>query len=414
MFDNVLYQSACDLLSDDIKKNVLPPSLLFSGPNASGKLTCALETARVLSCREQQKGAWNCTCPSCTKQKALLASNVLLMGPGEKTLEISAAKNTLLNQAYNSSTHIEAARYLFLRAVRKLTLRFNAVLWDGEDKFSKFSPLLQAIDEELEKIEIGRQLPENDELKVILDSVEKNAQMLEEKFLYSSIPVSQIRNCSAWAHLKSGEEKKIIIIENADCMAESAKNALLKILEEPPEDTVFVLTTTRRSSMMQTILSRVRTYNFFERNQKQQQEVITRVFHYQAGYTDSMPETVDLFLKGYLPVKPEKIINEGRKFFTTLAEGHVSDLSILVKNCNDFEPKILFSLFIDGIIDAQKGLCTSPAGCECSAKILEILRKCFMNVNTMNQNIICALDGLSRDLLILNKTNENVFKEVLK
>ena len=180
MFDNVLYQSACDLLSDDIKKNVLPPSLLFSGPNASGKLTCALETARVLSCREQQKGAWNCTCPSCTKQKALLASNVLLMGPGEKTLEISAAKNTLLNQAYNSSTHIEAARYLFLRAVRKLTLRFNAVLWDGEDKFSKFSPLLQAIDEELEKIEIGRQLPENDELKVILDSVEKNAQMLEK------------------------------------------------------------------------------------------------------------------------------------------------------------------------------------------------------------------------------------------
>ena len=37
----------------------------------------------------------------------------------------------------------------------------------------------------------------------------------------------------------SEEGKKTIIIENADRMQTSVRNALLKILEEPPEDCVL-------------------------------------------------------------------------------------------------------------------------------------------------------------------------------
>ena len=53
-------------------------------------------------------------------------------------------------------------------------------------------------------------------------------------------------------------------------MLESVRNALLKILEEPPADTVFILTTSRRNAVMSTILSRVRTYQFNERTLEQQ------------------------------------------------------------------------------------------------------------------------------------------------
>ena len=53
--------------------------------------------------------------------------------------------------------------------------------------------------------------------------------------------------------MKSVEGKKTIIIENADRMLESVRNALLKILEEPPVDTIFILTTSQRNLVMPTI-----------------------------------------------------------------------------------------------------------------------------------------------------------------
>ena len=92
MFDNIICQNATELLKEDIVNSRLPGSILFYGPGASGKLSCALETARVLSCRN--KGEWTCTCSSCLQHKALVSQNVLIAGPGNKILEINAARNT--------------------------------------------------------------------------------------------------------------------------------------------------------------------------------------------------------------------------------------------------------------------------------------------------------------------------------
>ena len=55
MFDNLLYQNASSLLRGDIINNRLPGAILLSGPASSGKLTCALEIARILSCTGQNK-----------------------------------------------------------------------------------------------------------------------------------------------------------------------------------------------------------------------------------------------------------------------------------------------------------------------------------------------------------------------
>ena len=301
MYDNLLYQNVASLLSSDILNGNLPGALLFSGLHGSGKLTCALETARILSCSGEKKGHWLCSCPSCLQHKALVSNNLLLAGPKDCTPEISAASRAFLNAVMNSSSHLTAARYLFVRSVRKLTLRFSPILLEGDEKLSKIAVLMNSLDEELEPIDFPHELPDFQAVQKSVEKIIPLCEKLESDFLYDSIPVAQIRNAASWARLKSVSGKKTIIIENADRMLESVRNALLKILEEPPEDTVFILTTSRRNAVMPTILSRVRTYAFMERNLSQQKEVISRVFH-----NENFNGTIDDFLLTFLPVAPEK------------------------------------------------------------------------------------------------------------
>ena len=56
--------------------------------------------------------------------------------------------------------------------------------------------------------------------------------------------------------------KKIFIIDEAELLDESGQNSLLKILEEPPEDTVIFLVTSREDRLLQTVLSRRHPYSF--------------------------------------------------------------------------------------------------------------------------------------------------------
>lgn len=410
MFENILFQSASTLIENDIKNGSLPGSILLAGPYASGKLSCALEIARVLSCLKN--GDWLCDCQNCLQHKALVSPNVLVVGPGNRTLEIRAAKDTLLYQNVNNTTHLDSARYLYLRAVRKLTVRFSPVLWEGDDKLSKFSSVLQIINEELEKINPGRVIPEPEELQKIVDSVEKQCEKLENTYLYDSLPVMQIRNFSTWAHLSSNNGKKVLIIENADCMAESARNALLKILEEPPENTNFILTTSNRGAMLPTILSRVRTYNFFTRTTEQQQALISRLFHYNnSTFKPRLPDTVVDFLYNYLPVKPDVIKEYAEQYFKTIAEGHVPDVPAIMSSCNGFKPSVLFTLFLQGLVSAQSYLSKTPAGAECSAKIMTELRLVNNNVNVFNQNPASALEQMTRDFMQINHLNNGVFRD---
>ena len=139
--------------------------------------------------------------------------------------------------------------------------------------------IIEEINEDLEQVDVERPVPPFENLEKICTNLESLCLKLENEFLYDSIPINQIRNLEEWAYKKSEEGKKTIILENSERMSQNVRNALLKILEEPPEDCVFILLTSNRNAIMQTILSRVRTYSFVERTIEQQQDVITRVFH---------------------------------------------------------------------------------------------------------------------------------------
>lgn len=56
-------------------------------------------------------------------------------------------------------------------------------------------------------------------------------------------------------------DRKIYILKNAQNMNEQAQNAILKILEEPPTYVFFIIVTTSKSTMLETVLSRVQVYS---------------------------------------------------------------------------------------------------------------------------------------------------------
>lgn len=407
MFENLVHQEAGKSISAEIRKHSLPGSILFAGPESSGKLTAALESARILSCyNHQQPGKWTCECPSCLKHKALTCTNLMLMGPRDCTLEISAAKDTFIEATRNNASYLTASRYLFVRSIRKLTLRFNGILWRGESNLSKVGTIIEEINDNLEKLDVSRELPPQEEIEKLSEELYKLSVKLEKDFLYDSIPVNQIRNMEEWAHIKSEEGKKTVIIENADRMAVSVRNALLKILEEPPADCVFILLTSKRNAIMQTILSRVRTYNFIERDSLAQNEVISRVFH-----DETFNGSINDFLMNYLPVKPEEIKKQSEYFYTNISRRQIPDIKSIVKNCDDFNLKLELNIFLNHIAFQQRKLMYTQCGAEASAKTMDLLRACWDNITLYNQSPFSALDILLRDISLINVSNDGVFSK---
>ena len=56
--------------------------------------------------------------------------------------------------------------------------------------------------------------------------------------------------------------KKVYIIDEVHMLSQSAFNAFLKTLEEPPEHAIFILATTEKHKILPTILSRCQIFNF--------------------------------------------------------------------------------------------------------------------------------------------------------
>lgn len=76
----------------------------------------------------------------------------------------------------------------------------------------------------------------------------------------SSIAIEQVRELISFFRLKvpgTATIKRVAIIQDADAMGGEAQNALLKLLEEPPTDSVLVLTSSQPQSLLPTIRSRV-------------------------------------------------------------------------------------------------------------------------------------------------------------
>ena len=92
-----------------------------------------------------------------------------------------------------------------------------------------------------------------------------------------SFHVEVIRDVIKDVYMSPNEaEYKIYILGNAHCMSESAQNALLKVLEEPPAYAVFILTAASKSMLLETVLSRAVTISLSGVDAKLGAELITQ------------------------------------------------------------------------------------------------------------------------------------------
>ena len=78
-----------------------------------------------------------------------------------------------------------------------------------------------------------------------------------------NIKIGQIRAMQTEAALKPiNSERRVVIIDGAELMNTAAANCLLKTIEEPPSQTIFILLTANRSALLMTIRSRCQAVNF--------------------------------------------------------------------------------------------------------------------------------------------------------
>jgi len=109
-----------------------------------------------------------------------------------------------------------------------------------------------------------------------------------------SIGIEQIRALGSFFSLKVPGKttiKRLAVLQDADSMGTEAQNALLKLLEEPPADSVLILTTSLPERLLTTIRSRTQLLHLPAPNAAQLQEHFAAAGHPQAAIAAALLRT---------------------------------------------------------------------------------------------------------------------------
>ncbi len=199
MFKDIIGQQVIkERFIRSVSEKRIPHAQLLHGPEGVGKLLLAIAYARYICCKNKTASDACGVCPSCRKYSQLAHPDLHFVFPVIKP----PGKNTVVCDDY-------------LPDFRKIYL-----------ENSYFS---------------------------LEDWYERIGDGAKQGLIYSNESSEIIRKLS----LKTYEsEYKVMIIWKPELMHESCANKLLKILEEPPEFTVFLLVSDNPDEILTTILSR--------------------------------------------------------------------------------------------------------------------------------------------------------------
>jgi len=107
-----------------------------------------------------------------------------------------------------------------------------------------------------------------------------------------AIKIEQVRDIVDRSSYRPFEgRRRVVIVDQADALVVAAQNALLKILEEPPPSSVFILVTSRPDVLLGTVRSRCIRLRFAEdatvEIDEEARDVAQRVLAQTAGSDDS-------------------------------------------------------------------------------------------------------------------------------
>ena len=111
------------------------------------------------------------------------------------------------------------------------------------------------------------------------------------------VNIEQIRNVLDRAGFRPFEaRRRVIVIDEADTMLGPAQSALLKVLEEPPPSSIFILVTTRPDMLLPTVQSRCPRLRFQAAEREpidEEAREIARDVLTQAAATDDAGRRID-------------------------------------------------------------------------------------------------------------------------
>jgi DNA polymerase-3 subunit delta' len=115
----------------------------------------------------------------------------------------------------------------------------------------------------------------SDDYEIYLSELEKKSHNLYHRINLpkaNSIRIDSIRQLIKEAYITATEnKKKVFIISDCDLMNQNTANSILKILEEPPQNTIIILTTSRINSLLPTITGRCQKIVFESLNKNELQ-----------------------------------------------------------------------------------------------------------------------------------------------
>ena len=106
-------------------------------------------------------------------------------------------------------------------------------------------------------------LPDDPVFRQVASGGHPDLMTVERQDGKTSVDVESIRKVPPFLRMTASQGGwRVVMIDDADTMNRNAQNAILKILEEPPDNTVLILVTHRIGTLIPTIRSRCRVIPF--------------------------------------------------------------------------------------------------------------------------------------------------------
>ena len=100
----------------------------------------------------------------------------------------------------------------------------------------------------------------------------------KRKTFFKNISINDVRKLQSYCSLSIADGgKRVIIIDAADDLNKSSSNALLKLLEEPPKNTIFLLISHQPNHLLPTLKSRCQKLSFSNLDQTDLGAVLTAI-----------------------------------------------------------------------------------------------------------------------------------------
>ncbi|HEX2788769.1 MAG TPA: AAA family ATPase [Ignavibacteria bacterium] len=229
------------------------------------------------------------------------------------------------------------------------------------------------------------------------------------------IRINSIRDIKNSIYLSEGNKKKVYIISDADMMNPQSANALLKILEEPPKNSILILTTSRLNSLLPTIIGRCQKIQFDDLS-------LDEIKKYIRSKDSSLSEKdLDMYaelsggsiyncnkiLSGYFLEVKDKVLD----YLMFLLSNKYLSLGNVIDNINDGKEKEKMKQFLLFLIYWFRDLALLNAGNEkmiLNHDKLDRLKKFNENFKTNFFKVISEIEDTFRDI-DLNINPELIF-----